>query len=107
VFFSFGSRSKGNPRALSQLGKGGTHATATSCEGGCACRGDSDSGHDRQQPGTLIVMSRFVLLTGTANPALAETIAREMSVPLGACTVDRHAAQPVLGRIADGTRTVS
>jgi ribose-phosphate pyrophosphokinase len=33
--------------------------------------------------------SGFTIFSGTANPALAAAIARELGIPLGACTVDR------------------
>ena len=36
------------------------------------------------------VNDKFLILTGTANPSLADGIARELGVQIGTCTVDKY-----------------
>ena len=46
----------------------------------------------------------FVVLAGTANPALAACVARELGVPLGACRVERFPDGELSVRLDDSVR---
>jgi hypothetical protein len=50
------------------------------------------------------VNNEFTIFTGTANPALAGTIARELGTQVGACVVDRYPDGDVAVQLLDSVR---
>jgi ribose-phosphate pyrophosphokinase len=50
------------------------------------------------------VNGKFTIFSGTANPTLAETIAREMGIRAGACTVDRYPDGDVAVQLLESVR---